>query len=166
MKKKKITGLKIRSARLNDVQTIRKIIATHVGEGLILHKSTSQVIQLLPQFVVAELNGNVIGNCAYKIWPNGDVEIISSAVNTKYHGLGIGTALIGQSLKNAGQIGFKRFFTFTMQPEFFKKLGFTEISKSMVPAKLYADCAGCRKNRSTNPKRIVCDEIALRLILS
>jgi amino-acid N-acetyltransferase len=59
--------------------------------------------------------------------------------------LGIGKTLVKRCLKEAKELGLKRVFALTYNPEFFKKLGFVNIDKSSLPQKIWGDCLRCHK---------------------
>lgn len=166
MNSKDVTRLRIRKATVRDCVAMRDIINKHADEGLMLHKSLNQLILLLPQYFVAVIDGVIVAVCGYKIWPSEGVEIISSAVIQTLHGMGIGRRMIFSCVEEAQKMGFKKFFTLTFQSGFFAKLGFFEVPKESLSSKIYTDCMYCRKNRSNEPDKIECDDVAMRFNIS
>jgi len=57
-------------------------------------------------------------------------------------------------LKESRLLGAKRVFALTYQPQFFERLGFKKVDKTVLPHKIWADCMRCVKFPD-------CDEIAL-----
>ena len=57
-------------------------------------------------------------------------------------------------LSDAVTLGIYKVFTLTYQVNFFARLGFVEISKDVLPQKVWADCLRC-------PKFPECDEVAM-----
>ena len=55
-------------------------------------------------------------------------------------------------------MGLKKVFVLTYVPDFFKKIGFKEVDKSVFPHKIWSDCLKC-------PKFPDCDETALMIEL-
>jgi amino-acid N-acetyltransferase len=66
----------------------------------------------------------------------------------------VGKALIKYALKQAKELGLKKVFALTLEPDFFKKAGFETIEMEKLPMKVWSDCARC-------PKQNKCDEIAV-----
>ena len=70
-------------------------------------------------------------------------------------GKGVGRAVINMIVEKLRcQRDKWRLFALTLQPEFFRALGFTEVEKDLFPEKIWSDCSKCSK-------RDCCDEIAL-----
>ena len=72
-------------------------------------------------------------------------EIRSLAVKKNARDRGIGTSMIKKCISGARQLGVKKVFALTYAPEFFKKLGFTEVDKTALPHKIWGDCIRCPK---------------------
>lgn len=153
----------IRKAGIGDVTTIKHIINGHAAHGLMRPKSVDRLTEVLPNYFVAEVAGAVIGVCGFKIWASDGVELISSAVRSEYHRQGIGAALNKACIDNCLTIGFRRFFVLTKQPEFYAALGFIEVKKTELQAKVFIDCGGCPENEATDPGQVVCSDIAMVL---
>ena len=69
---------------------------------------------------------------------------------------GIGAEIVRRLLEEGRVLGVQQFFTLTYKPDFFKSLGFQEITKDELPHKVWKDCIEC-------PKFPNCDEVALLL---
>ena len=163
---KEISKVIYRNAKLADIPQMLRIINGHASRGLMLEKNKSDLLPLIPNFLVAELNGKIIGTCGYKIWLTADIEIISSAILEKYHGCGFGSKLNKKIIDQARSIGFNRFFILTGRSDFYKKLNFYEIQKEELSFKLYADCIKCKRNINKDPNfplDVDCPEVAMRL---
>lgn len=162
-------GLIIRPAKIADISTMLKIINQHAAENLMLEKNFAKLLELLPNFFVAELNSEIIGCCGFKIWLTQEAEIISSAIIEKYHGRGIGTKLNQKCIDRARTIGFTRFFTLTKQTGFYVSLGFFEIPKQELAHKIYVDCLNCKANKNRDLDFVLtanCEDVAMRLLVS
>jgi amino-acid N-acetyltransferase len=72
-------------------------------------------------------------------------EIRSLIVDEKYRGQNIGKNIVKFALDEAERIGVKdEVLVLTYLPDFFKKMGFTEIPKETIPEhKIWADCIKC-----------------------
>jgi len=166
--KMNMQGLIIRPAKISDIVAILIIINEHASQGLMLEKNFCEMLELLPNFFVAELSGKIIGVCGFKIWLTKEAEIISSAVIEEHHRKGIGTKLNRKCIGRARTLGFARFFTLTKQPEFYETLGFVKISKQEISYKLYIDCLKCKDNKNRDPNFILsanCQDVAMRLLV-
>ncbi len=133
---------------------IHALISCYAELDRMLFRSLADIYENLQVFQVAEANGTVVGCCALKvIWSN-LAEIQSLAVDKSYFGKGIGRALVNQCLEEARRLGISQVFTLTMEPVFFKKVGFRCVDKKTLPMKVWSDCARC-------PKQDHCDETAM-----
>ncbi|MGQ9508570.1 MAG: N-acetyltransferase [Thermodesulfobacteriota bacterium] len=144
----------IRKAKLKDIKEIQKLIKLYSSRGEILPRSLSELYDQLRDFFVYLQNRKVVGICALHIcWENLG-EIRSLAVQEEVRRKGIGAKLVKACLLEAKELGVKRVFALTYQPEFFKRLGFKEADKTTLPHKIWADCLKCVKFPD-------CDEIAM-----
>jgi amino-acid N-acetyltransferase len=48
-------------------------------------------------------------------------------------------------MEDAKKIGLEKLFVLTINSDFFKKRGFTEIKKEELPWKIWADCVNCSR---------------------
>ena len=110
-----------------------------------LPRSLSELYESMRDFIVCEDNGKILGACALHIIWEDLAEVRSLAVDTGHQKMGIGKALVRRCLKEAKELGLKRVFALTYNPEFFKKLGFVDIDKSSLPQKIWGDCLRCHK---------------------
>jgi len=123
-----------------------------------LFASMSDIYERLLTFTVAEEGETVIGCCALQVLWDNLAEIKSLAVDEVFFGQGVGRALVQGCTAKARRLGLKKVFTLTMEPIFFKKVGFVRVDKETLPMKVWSDCANC-------PKQDHCDEIALECAL-
>jgi len=110
-----------------------------------LPRSLSELYESMRDFIVCKDNGKILGVCALHIIWEDLAEIRSLAVDRGYQKLGIGKDLVRRCLKEARDLGLKRVFALTYNPEFFKKMGFVDIDKSSLPQKIWGDCLRCHK---------------------
>jgi amino-acid N-acetyltransferase len=156
--------LKIRPPILEDCLTMAYIINGHARAGHMLYKSFDQLISTIRNFLVAIKNGEVEGTCGMKFWPRDGVEIISSAVRSRSHDQGIGTALNKGCIQIAKSLGFKQVFTLTKRVSFYQNLGFIEFPKEEIQEKIWNDCRLCKLQKGFTRKGIpICEEVAMRL---
>lgn len=148
--------MEIRKARLADVEHMHKIVNNYADKGLMLSRPRSMLYECVRDFVVAEIDGEIVGTGALHIMWEDLAEIRALAVKEGYAGQGIGRKMVELSLQEAKQLGIPKVFTLTYQPDFFKKLGFVEVSKDNMPQKVWRECINC-------PKFPNCDETCLEI---
>ncbi len=150
--------MNVRSAKIADVESIYSLINNYAQRDQMLFRSKADIYENLQSFVVAELNGDVLGCCALQIIWSDLAEVKSLAVDQTNIGSGVGKVLVDEAAKQAGQLGIARVFALTLTPDFFQKQGFKVVEKKALPMKVWRDCARC-------PKQENCDEIAVLKIL-
>jgi len=146
--------MNIRSAKIPDVRAIYSLINFYAERDKMLFRSMADIYENLQAFIIAELNGNVVGCCALQIVWSDLAEVKSLAVDEANTEKGIGKMLVEAAIEQARQFGLPRVFALTLNPEFFEKMGFKVIEKDALPMKVWSDCARC-------PKQQNCDEIAV-----
>ena len=148
----------IRKARIADARAIHQLLLKYAGDGLMLARSLPDIYESIRDIYVFETNGQVVGTAWLHICWEDLAEVRSLAVTEEAGGKGVGRKLVEACLNEACAIGMKRVFCLTYQPEFFSKLGFSEIEKSELPHKIWGDCIKCAKFPE-------CDEIAMHILL-
>jgi amino-acid N-acetyltransferase len=149
----------IRRARLDDVESMFRLLDGYARQGLLLPRRIQDVYRNVREFVVAvDDNDRVLGCAGLRIYTPVLGEIIALAVDERCHGQGIGRRIINTLLQDARSMDLCRVFAMTLQPAFFEKLGFEAQHISLFPDKIAIDCSGCAK-RST------CVEITMVLDL-
>ena len=147
----------IRKAAVEDVKHIHRLL-NHFGEqGLLLARPLSELYDHVRDFSVLVPEGDertVLGACALGICWEDLAEIRSLAVAEQEQGKGCGSRLVEACLRDAACFGLKRVFTLTYVEQFFLRLGFRRVEKSVLPHKVWADCLRC-------PKYPDCDETAM-----
>lgn len=149
----------IRPARLADVRQIHQLLMKYSREGQLLGRSLVDIYEKIRDFYVYEERGQIVGIGALAICWENLAEVRSLAVADGQQGKGIGRKIVETCLQDASEMGLKRVFALTYQPEFFKKLGFYDIEKSELPQKIWGDCLKCVKFPD-------CDEFALAIELT
>ena len=144
----------IRKAMLKDVKEIQRLIKLYSNRGEILPRSLSEVYEHLRDFFVSTRNRKVVGICALHICWDDLAEIRSLAVREEDRKKGIGAKLVKACLEESKMVAVKRVFALSYQPEFFERLGFKKVEKTVLPHKIWTDCLKCVKFPD-------CDEIAL-----
>jgi len=154
--------MQLRKARITDVKGIHRLIMnTSSDDGLVLPRSYNQLYSHLRDFFVMvdeTREDEVLGCCALAIsWEN-LAEVRSLVVAREVRGHGLGRKLVEACLSDAVTLGIYRVFVLTNTPDFFRHMGFSEVSKDTLPQKVWSDCLNC-------PRFPDCDEIALHMEL-
>jgi amino-acid N-acetyltransferase len=146
--------MEIHSAKISDVEAIHALISSYAERDRMLFCPMADIYERLQTFSVAVIDGCVVGCCALEvIWSN-LAEIKSLAVDQTKKEKGIGRMLVTAAIEQAAHLGVPKVFALTLEPDFFKKLGFEIAEKDTLPMKVWSDCAKC-------PKQQNCDEIAV-----
>lgn len=151
----------IRKAVIEDVTSIHRLLNGYADRGLLLPRPLSELYDHLRDHFVVEddqTGSSLTGVSALGISWEDLAEIRSLAVSEDHRGKGLGSRLVETCLEEARVLGLKRVFVLSYVPDFFIKMGFKEVEKSVLPHKIWADCLRC-------PKFPDCDETALMIQL-
>ena len=144
----------IRQGKTSDAEAIYALISYYAERDKMLFLSMADIYENLQRFIVAEVNGAIVGCCLLWVFWSDLGEVKSLAVDKGAAGKGVGKALVRAIVDRAAEMGLSRVFTLTLEPGFFEKLGFEHINKDLLPMKVWSECAKC-------PKQANCDEIAM-----
>ena len=127
----------IRSARTSDIKAIRRIIDLYTLQRRLLAKETVTLYEDVQEFVVAEVNGEVVGcGALHVLWEDlGEVRTV--AVLEEYRKQKLGHEILEAIIQRARELGLKRLFCLTFETEFFGSHGFKEISGAPVEPDVY-----------------------------
>lgn len=149
--------LTVRQAQEADVPAIHSLLERYADLGIVLRRSQQDILNALRNFFVAEADGELCGCSALRDFGNNLLEVRSLVVAPERQGQGIGRALVNSIVRDVNSKRRQwRIFTLTGQPEFFSKLGFRTVARTLFPEKIWSDCRNC-------PKSNCCDEVALML---
>lgn len=143
-----------RKATEQDIDTLYVIIQGYAEQGIMLPRSKEILAAQIDTFVVAEIDGALVGCGSLTRLGQDLVEIRSLGVTSGYKGQGIGKALVDFLLKEAKEQGIPKVMALTYEVAFFQKNGFTVVEKEIFPEKVWRDCIHCKKQHC-------CDEIAV-----
>jgi amino-acid N-acetyltransferase len=128
----------IRPARTSDVRRIRTLVDLYAERRILLSKATVTLFEDVPDFLVAEVDGRVVGcGAMHVIWEDLG-ELRTLAVDPELTGLGIGARLVDALLARARALGVSRVFCLTFERDFFVRAGFVEIEEAPVTSDVYA----------------------------
>jgi amino-acid N-acetyltransferase len=148
--------MQARSATLPDAIGIEQMIQVHVADGTLLPRSLGEICENIRDFVVVELNGEVVGCGALHLYGMHLAEIRSITVTAKAKGKGAGRVLVDALLMEAKRQSVTCICLFTRIPDFFGQMGFVVVQKEALPDKMHKDCLKC-------PRLHACDETAMCL---
>ena len=154
----KAAALSVRRARMSDVDKIYQQVNYWSAKGEILPRSRDNIIHDIQNFVVAEVDGEVVGCASLYIYQTGLAEIRSIVVDKSVHGQGQGQALVQYLLEFAHQMELKKIIVLTYVPEFFNKLDFSLIKKSSLADNIIEDS-------EQSPDKDPADEVAMAYIV-
>lgn len=147
----------IRNAIMTDVRSIHALVNVYAKTGLLLGRSVSSIYDNLRDFVVYEVDGEIIGVCCLHIVWDDLAEVRSLAVAESAQGKGVGKALVEICLKEAQSLKITKIFSLTYQDGFFRKLGFFDIDKKDLPHKIWSDCLNCPHYPDCNENALLFD---------
>ncbi|MFZ1670867.1 MAG: amino-acid N-acetyltransferase [Candidatus Nanopelagicales bacterium] len=127
----------IRPARTTDVATIRRLVDTFSPDRRLLSKATVALYEDVPEFLVADIDGRVVGCGALHVMWEDLAEVRTLAVAPDSLGKGVGSAMLCALLARANDIGVKRVFVLTFEVEFFQRFGFSEIDGTPVTHEVF-----------------------------
>jgi len=135
--------VRLRKARITDVEAIHALISHYANKGLMLARPRALLYESIREFCVAEEKGQVVGvGGLHIIWAD-LAEIRALAVAENMCGRGIGRRLVAALLDEARELHIPRVFTLTFQPGFFEKCGFRRVPKEEMPQKVWRECMNC-----------------------
>jgi amino-acid N-acetyltransferase len=148
--------IRLSKANLSDIPQMQKLVTKEVKDGVILNRSEDEVATNIRSYVLAKDGDDIVGYGALHIHSVRLAEIRSLIVDSSYRGKGIGKDIVEYALKEAKELQIKEdVLVLTYLPDFFKKLGFSEINKEQIPEhKIWADCINCIHFP-------ICNEVAL-----
>lgn len=149
------TAITVRPARVSDIEGITSLVNGYAAEAIMLYRSADSVRVTLHDFVVAVDAADTVMACgALKEYSPSLAEVASVAVAREAHGLGLGTAIVGEVERLARKRGIDELFALTLTPKFFESAGYVLADRAMYPEKIRRDCLKC-------PRRIRCNEFCV-----
>ncbi|WP_434750068.1 N-acetyltransferase [Paenibacillus amylolyticus] len=143
-----------RKAVPEDVEPLFEMIKGYAERGIMLPRSREILQRQLEHFIVAEVDGVVVGCGSLCRLGNDLVEVRSLGISEGYKGLGIGSRLLDRLVEEAQRQQIPKVMALTYEVSFFLKNGFAVVEKEIFPEKVWTDCVHCSKQDC-------CDEIAV-----
>lgn len=146
----------VRKANEGDIPAIHQLLDIYAQKQIVLPRSEEDIRHYLANFTVAvNESGLLLGCVAVRDFGNNLLEVRSLVVSPALQRGGVGRALVEHCIERLKQErGEFRLFALTLQPGFFKRIGFDIADRELFPEKIWSDCSKC-------PKKNCCDEIAV-----
>ncbi|AAZ25821.1 MULTISPECIES: argininosuccinate lyase [Colwellia] len=151
-------AMSVRRARMSDVDCIHQLTNFWADKGEILPRTRDNIIHDIQNFVVAELDGNVVGTASLYIYQTGLAEIRSVVVQDDAQKQGQGEALVQYLLEFANQMELEQIIVLTYIPQYFEQLGFNVIDKNSLADNIIEDS-------EPSPHKDPADEVAMEYIV-
>ena len=134
-----VSGVVVRPARTSDVRAIRGLVAPLAERRVLLDKEAVAYYESVTDFVVAEVDGDVVGCGALHVLWEDLGEIRTLAVAETALGRGVGSAVLQRLVGRARALGLSRLFCLTFETAFFTRHGFEPIDGQAVDPEIYAE---------------------------
>jgi amino-acid N-acetyltransferase len=149
-----VVSVVCRKASIDDVNTLFEIIQGYAEKGIMLPRSKEVLLRQIDTFIVAEVDGIMVGCGSLTLLGPELVEIRSLGITEGYKGLGIGKKIVTFLTEEARAQKIPKIMALTYEVAFFEKNGFTVVPKEIFPEKVWKDCVFCKKQHC-------CDDIAV-----
>ena len=133
----------VRKARVADAPVIADIVNLQAQKGFMLTRSLSSIYDNIRDYMVSEVEGEVIGCGALHVMWSDLAEIRGLALCENYIGKGYGRPIVESLLSEARVLRIERVFVLTYKEKYFERLNFKVIDKSALPHKIWSDCVNC-----------------------
>jgi amino-acid N-acetyltransferase len=109
-----------------------------VQRRILLGKELVTLFESVQEFVVAEIDGRLIGcGALHVMWEDlGEIRTLIVAEDWLHHG--VGGALVESLERHAYALGLTRLFCLTFEVEFFSRRGFRPIGEQVVDPDVYS----------------------------
>jgi len=154
----KAAAMSVRRAKMSDVDSIFSLTAFWAEKGEILPRTRDNIIHDIQNFVVAELDGKVVGCASLYIYQTGLAEIRSVVIEESAQKQGQGEALVQYLLEFAHQMELEQIIVLTYIPQYFEHLGFNLIDKNSLAENIIEDS-------EPSPHKDPADEVAMEYIV-
>jgi amino-acid N-acetyltransferase len=119
-----LTGLIVRPATEDDLPKLEQFIAPFVEKGKLLRRTVDELAELLDEFLVAVLEGEIVGCAALEVYSPKLAEIRSLAVSPTVQGMGVGRHLVDACVARARDLRILEVMAITSSEAFFLACGF------------------------------------------
>ncbi len=131
--------LVIRPAKTSDVKSIRTLVDSYAAPGQMLSKETVTLYESVQEFIVAELDGVLVGCGALHILWEDLAEVRTVAVLENLQRQGVGHQILEAVIQRAREVGVEKIFCLTFQTDFFGHHGFEVLEGTPVQPDVYVE---------------------------
>jgi amino-acid N-acetyltransferase len=119
-----LIDLIVRPATEDDLPKLEQFIAPFVEKGKLLRRTVDELEGLLDEFLVAVLDGEIVGCAALEVYSPKLAEIRSLAVSPTVQGMGVGRHLVDACVARARDLRILEVMAITSSEAFFLACGF------------------------------------------
>ena len=120
------------------MRRVHDLVEIYAPQRILLAKEWVTLFEGTPEFIVAEVDGDVVGCGALHVLWEDLAEVRTLAVDPSVRGQGIGHALLERLVSTALELGLTRLFCLTFETAFFERHGFREIHDAAVEPEVYS----------------------------
>ncbi|MDQ1341052.1 MAG: amino-acid N-acetyltransferase [Campylobacterota bacterium] len=130
---------------LNDISNMQNLVKDYVKEGIILARSDDEVANAIRSYIVAKIDGKIVGFASLYIYSKDLAEIRTLVADKNFQRVGVGKRIVSYLLDEGKKLGVKKVLVLVYDKGFFLKQGFQEVSKEEIPEhKVWEDCIRCK----------------------
>lgn len=129
----------LRPAKTSDVAAIRALCQPLIDQRILVPKDPVNYFENIQEFVVVTDGETLAGCAALHVFWEDLAEVRTVATSPQFRRRGVGRALISSLLERAQDLGVSRVFCLTFEREFFKTLGFEQITGTPVSPEVFAE---------------------------
>lgn len=134
-----VANIRIRPALPEDVQAIAALVEPYVQRRILLGKDLVDFYEAVQEFLVADLEGRIVGCGALHVMWEHLAEVRTLAVCESVLGRGVGHRLLVSLMDRARELRLSELFCLTFEVDFFAAHGFTEIAGEIIDRDVYAE---------------------------
>src|SRR5690625_4681656 len=134
-----VPNVTIRQALPEDVPAIAGLVEPYVQRRILLGKALVDFYESIQEFLVAELDGRVVGCGALHVMWKHLAEVRTLAVCETVLGKGVGHRLLVALMDKARYMKLSLLFCLNFEVDFFASHGFREVSGEVVDQKVYGE---------------------------
>ena len=133
-----MSAFTIRSARSADITGISRLLEPLVSRRILLGKDLAILYGAVQEFVVAEVDGELIAcGALHVMWEDiGEVRTLLVRDDWLHHG--VGREIVDELERRARALGLSRLFCLTFEVDFFSRRGFEPIGEQVVDPEVYS----------------------------
>jgi amino-acid N-acetyltransferase len=124
METKTLSNVIIRTALQGDIPALEAFIKPFVDARKLLPRTYDELHELLSNFFIAEIEGQIVGCAALEIYSWKLAEIRSLAVEVQTQGMGVGRKLVQACIERARERNILEVMAITSADGFFMSCGF------------------------------------------